>query len=363
MKVIIGLSGGVDSSVSALLLKQQGYVVEGLFMKNWEEDDTEEYCSASEDIADAQAVCDQLNIPLHVVNFAAEYWDYVFENFLQEYQAGRTPNPDILCNKEIKFKAFLDYALQLGADFIATGHYAGNRFNDGKYYLTKCADQNKDQTYFLYTLGQQQLAHTLFPLANLTKPEVRELATQAGFPNHAKKDSTGICFIGERRFKEFLAKYLPAQPGNIETTQRKIIGQHDGLMYYTLGQRQGLKIGGQKGAQEDAWYVLAKDLARNVLIVGQGHHHPWLMTSTLYCKQISWVAGECPSLPLQCTAKTRYRQTEQACTVTLINDNTCQVEFLTPQWAITPGQSVVFYDHQDCLGGGIIEQFEQNYEH
>lgn len=362
MKVIIGLSGGVDSSVSALLLKQQGYLVEGLFMKNWEEDDTEEYCSASEDIADAQAVCNQLDIPLHVVNFAAEYWDRVFENFLQEYQAGRTPNPDILCNKEIKFKAFLDYALQLGADFIATGHYAGKAFADEKYHLKKCADQNKDQTYFLYTLGQKQLAHTLFPLANLTKPEVRALATQAGFPNHAKKDSTGICFIGERRFKEFLAKYLPAQPGNIETTQGKIIGRHDGLMYYTLGQRQGLKIGGQKGAQEDAWYALAKDLERNVLIVGQGHHHPWLMTQTLYCKQISWVAGECPVLPLQCTAKTRYRQTEQACIVTLTSNNTYQVEFLTSQWAVTPGQSVVFYDHQHCLGGGIIEQFKQNYD-
>jgi len=356
-RIVVGLSGGVDSSVSALLLKQQGYDVQGLFMKNWEEDDTEEYCSASADLADAQAVCDLLDIPLHTVNFAAEYWDNVFEYFLAEYKAGRTPNPDILCNREIKFKVFLDYAVQLGADFIATGHYTRNKTVDNQHYLLKGLDPNKDQSYFLYTLGQPQLARTLFPVGDLPKPEVRKLAEQAGLPTHAKKDSTGICFNGERRFKDFLSRYLPAQPGAIETPEGKIIGRHDGLMYYTTGQRQGLGIGGQAEGTAEAWYVAQKDLARNVLIAVQGHNHPLLYTQHLNCSQTSWVSGLSPNLPLSCYAKTRYRQVEQACTVTASPTGMgYQVTFAETQWAITPGQSVVFYQDDICLGGGIIDK-------
>ena len=358
-RVIVGLSGGVDSSVSALLLQQQGYDVQGIFMKNWEEDDTAEYCSASVDIADAQAVCDSLKIPLHTVNFAAEYWERVFENFLQEYKAGRTPNPDILCNKEIKFNAFLTYALQLGADFIATGHYAGIARDTDELYLTKCADNNKDQTYFLYTLGQAQLSRTIFPLTKFTKPQVRLLAEKAGLSNFKKKDSTGICFIGERKFKDFLNRYLPAQPGNMETPAGQIIGQHDGLMYYTIGQRQGLRIGGKKTATEEPWYVLGKDIVRNVLIVGQGHNHPLLFSTVLYCSQINWVSGTLPVTPFFCSAKVRYRQVEQPCKITSINTEQYLVEFEKPQRAITPGQSVVFYQQNICLGGGIIEKAEK----
>lgn len=353
-RVIVGLSGGVDSSVSALLLKQQGYAVEALFMKNWEEDDTEEYCSASADLADAQAVCDKLNLKLHTVNFAAEYWDNVFAYFLAEYKAGRTPNPDILCNREIKFKAFLDYALTLGADYIATGHYAQILKKQPYYYLCKGADPNKDQSYFLYTLGQTPLARSLFPVGHLTKPEVRKIAKEAGLTTHAKKDSTGICFIGERKFKDFLSRYLPAQPGSIETPEGKIIGQHEGLMYYTLGQRQGLQIGGRNDSEAKPWYVAKKDVARNALIVVQGHEHPLLFSRSLHCSQVSWISGKMPSLPLICSAKTRYRQIEQTCTITLCDENNFQVDFTTPQWAVTPGQSVVFYQGDTCLGGGII---------
>ncbi len=352
-KVIVGMSGGVDSSVAALLLQQQGYAVEGLFMKNWEEDDSTEYCSAAEDVADAQAVCDKLGIKLHRVNFAADYWDRVFENFLSEYQAGRTPNPDILCNKEIKFKAFLDYAMQLGADYIATGHYARIGQQEDHYQLLKGIDTNKDQSYFLYTLGQQQLAKALFPVGELAKPKVRELAAQAGFITHDKKDSTGICFIGERKFNDFLNRFVPAQPGNIETDTGEVIGKHQGLMFHTIGQRKGLGIGGRQDSDEQPWYVLGKDLTRNVLIVGQGHDHPRLYSPSLYCDSVTWVADNTPKFPLHCQAKTRYRQQQQACTIKQ-HSEFLEVQFDDPQWAITPGQSVVFYAEENCLGGGII---------
>lgn len=354
-RVMVGLSGGVDSSVTALLLQEQGYRVEGLFMKNWEEDDTEDYCSASADIADARAICDKLKIPLHTINFAAEYWDHVFMHFLAEYQQGRTPNPDILCNKEIKFKTFLTYALECGVDFIATGHYAGKSYKNNTYQLLKCADKNKDQTYFLYTLSQEALAKTLFPLENLTKPKVREIAQSAGFVNATKKDSTGICFIGERKFKSFLQTYLPEQPGNIETLEGEILGQHDGLMYYTIGQRQGLGIGGRQEKSGTPWYVAEKQLDRNALIVVQGENHPTLFAPALICTQLHWIDDCAPIKPLNCTAKTRYRQLDTPCLIKPSRNNTYEVEFETPQRAITPGQSVVFYQEQICLGGAVID--------
>lgn len=354
-KVIVGMSGGVDSSVSALRLLEQGYEVTGLFMKNWDEDDGTEYCTAKADLADAQGVCDRLGIPLQTVNFAAEYWDDVFEVFLQEYAAGRTPNPDILCNKEIKFKAFLDYAQDLGADLIATGHYARIESSDGRFHLLKGRDGNKDQTYFIYTLGQLPLAKTLFPIGDLEKSEVRRIANAAGFDNARKRDSTGICFIGERRFKEFLQRYLPAQPGPIETTEGTGLGQHEGLMYYTLGQRRGFGVGGIRGADHEAWYVLAKDLERNVLIVGQGHEHPWLLADRLQAGTLDWCQDSILEAPLRCMAKTRYRQPDQPCVVEPLAGGRCQVRFDAPQRAVTPGQSVVFYQGEECLGGGIIE--------
>lgn len=350
------MSGGVDSSVAALLLLEQGYTVEGLFMKNWEEDDTAEYCSAAQDAADAQGVCDKLGIKLHTVNFAAEYWDNVFSNFLAEYKAGRTPNPDILCNREIKFKAFLDYARHLGADHIATGHYAARIDTENAALLGKAQDANKDQSYFLYALKQEQIRHALFPLANISKPEVRKIAANAGYLNHAKKDSTGICFIGERKFKQFLQTYLPAQPGEIITEQGKVIGQHDGLMYYTLGQRQGLGIGGLATAANEPWFVLDKDLQKNLLIVGQGQDHPKLYVPALSAQQLTWIHAQ-PQNEFTCTAKVRYRQPDQECKVIFdAASNTAQVIFATPQRAITPGQSVVFYQDNICLGGGIIEE-------
>lgn len=354
--VIVGLSGGVDSSVAAALLQQQGYHVEGLFMKNWEEDDTEGYCSAAEDLADARSVSETLGLTLHAVNFSAEYWDRVFSYFLQEYGAGRTPNPDILCNREIKFKAFLDHAMNLGADCIATGHYARVAFHDGEYRLLKGRDAGKDQSYFLYTLGQYQLSRSLFPLGELEKSMVRQIAEQHHLVTYNKKDSTGICFIGERDFRDFLSRYLPAQPGEIQTPEGQVIGHHSGLMYYTLGQRQGLGIGGVAGSNDEPWYVVGKNMEHNVLLAAQGHDHPLLFSRSLNASQLSWVDGKGPGAPLQCTAKTRYRQADQPCTITRLENDRCEVEFEQPQRAVTPGQSVVFYDGDVCLGGGIIEQ-------
>jgi tRNA-uridine 2-sulfurtransferase len=355
-KVIVGMSGGVDSSVTALLLLEQGYQVSGLFMKNWDEDDGTEYCTALADLEDASRVCERLGIPLQTVNFAAEYWDRVFEVFLAEYGAGRTPNPDILCNKEIKFKAFLDYARELGAELIATGHYARVEQDEtGAYRMLKGLDPDKDQSYFIYTLGQEQLARTLFPIGHLRKPEVREIARKAGFENARKKDSTGICFIGERRFREFLQRYLPARPGDIQTPDGEIIGRHEGLMYYTLGQRRGFGVGGVKGADQEPWYVLAKDLERNVLVAGQGHDHPLLFSDVLEAGSLDWADGRHLSAPLVCQAKTRYRQPDQVCRVEPLEGGRCRVRFDRPQRAVTPGQSVVFYEGERCLGGGVIE--------
>ncbi len=358
-RVIVGMSGGVDSSVSAFLLQEQGYQVEGLFMKNWEEDDTDEYCAAAQDLEDAQAICDKLGIKLHTINFATEYWDNVFEYFLAEYKAGRTPNPDIMCNKEIKFKAFLEFACEdLGADYIATGHYVQREFRDSSWKMIRGLDNNKDQSYFLYTLNEAQLAQTLFPVGHIEKPAVRAIAEKAGLITHNKKDSTGICFIGERKFKDFLAQYLPAKPGIIESAEGIEVGQHDGLMYHTLGQRKGLRIGGLANAGEEPWYVVEKDLLRNVLIVGQGHNHPRLFSKGLIANQLHWVDRHDLADSIKCTVKTRYRQEDVACTVTPIENSETgeyQIDFDEQQSSVTPGQSVVFYQGDVCLGGGIID--------
>ncbi|MGK0441443.1 MAG: tRNA-specific 2-thiouridylase [Pseudohongiellaceae bacterium] len=354
VKVIVGMSGGVDSSVAALLLQQQGHEVEGLFMKNWDEDDGTEYCTAKDDLADAQQVCNKLGIHLHTANFAAEYWDNVFEHFIEEYKAGRTPNPDILCNREIKFKAFLEYAIILGADYIATGHYARRSGEDSNAQLLKGLDSNKDQSYFLHAVAGQQIGKTLFPVGELEKPMVRELAEQHDLITFNKKDSTGICFIGERRFKDFLEQYLPAQPGRIENVNGEDMGEHSGLMYHTIGQRQGLGIGGVRGAGDDPWYVVDKDLVRNVLIIAQGKHHPRLFKKGLILSSIHWINGSQPALPFRCKAKTRYRQEDQDCQLEAHNEG-FQMIFDQPQRAITPGQSLVIYQGDICLGGGIIE--------
>jgi tRNA-specific 2-thiouridylase len=354
-KIIIGISGGVDSSVAALILQKQDYDVEAVFMRNWEEDWADSSCSADKDFQDAKLVCDQLKIPLHLVNFSKEYWQKVFQHLLDEYAAGRTPNPDILCNKEIKFRAFLDYAKSIGAEMIATGHYARITNRNGKFCLLKGIDTNKDQSYFLYALNQNQLSKSLFPIGDLKKTEVREIAEQAGFCNCKKKDSTGICFIGEKKFKNFLNEYLLTKPGEIITTEGKVIGKHDGIMFYTLGQRKGLRVGGQKNGKEAPWYVVKKDSKNNKLIVSQDHNHPFLLAKTLTCHDVNWIINNEPVFPLICKAKIRYRQQDQDCTVTKIDDKKYQVDFVIAQWAITPGQSVVFYVDEECLGGGVIE--------
>ena len=360
-KVVIGLSGGVDSSVSAALLKEQGYDVVGLFMKNWEDDDDSEYCSTRQDWIDAVSVADVLGIDIEAVNFAAEYKDRVFAEFLREYQAGRTPNPDVLCNAEIKFKAFLDHAMRLGADQIATGHYARVRESNtlpGQFELLKAIDHTKDQSYFLHRLNQAQLSKTLFPLGEIRKTEVRKMAEQLGLPNAKKKDSTGICFIGERPFRDFLNRYLSYQPGPMKTPGGDTVGEHVGLSFYTLGQRKGIGLGGIKSHQSadgssDAWYVARKDMANNVLYVVQGHDHPWLLSSRLAAEQLSWVAGSHPHVEWL-SAKTRYRQQDVSCDLRKVGNDSMELDFVDNQWAITPGQSAVLYHGEVCLGGGII---------
>jgi len=360
-RVVVGLSGGVDSAVSAWLLKQQGHDVVGIFMKNWEDDDDSEHCSSRQDWLDAASVADVIGIDIEHVNFAAEYKDRVFAAFLREYQAGRTPNPDILCNAEIKFKAFLDHAMRLGAEKIATGHYARVRFNDatGRHELLKGLDPLKDQSYFLHRLNQAQLSKTMFPVGELPKTEVRRIAAEIGLPNAKKKDSTGICFIGERPFRDFLNRYIAKEPGPIKDPSGRTIGQHVGLSFYTLGQRQGLGIGGvkakgaQKGGNEhEPWFVARKDVEKNTLWVVQGHDHPWLLAPSLRAEDLSWVAGEAPTVA-QIAAKTRYRQADAPCTLA-VDATGITLRFADPQWAVTPGQSAVLYDGEVCLGGGVI---------
>ncbi|CBW73930.1 tRNA (5-methylaminomethyl-2-thiouridylate)-methyltransferase (EC 2.1.1.61) [Mycetohabitans rhizoxinica HKI 454] len=353
-RVVIGMSGGVDSSVAAWLLKQQGYEVVGLFMKNWEDDDDSEYCSSRQDWIDVVSVADLIGIDVEAVNFAAQYKDRVFAEFLREYSAGRTPNPDVLCNAEIKFKAFLDHAMALGAQTIATGHYARVRRIGERFELLKALDSSKDQSYFLHRLNQSQLSRTLFPLGELPKTRVREIAAQIGLPNAAKKDSTGICFIGERPFRTFLNRYLPTRPGPMRTPDGKVVGEHIGLAFYTLGQRKGIGLGGSRDGSGEPWFVAGKDMAGNTLYVVQGHDHPWLLSSTLQAENASWIAGAAPQDGHSCTAKTRYRQQDAACTFQHAPDRHFALHFAQSQWAVTPGQSAVLYDGDVCLGGGII---------
>ena len=352
-RVVLGISGGVDSAVAAALLKDAGYDVHGLFMRNWDEDE-DGYCTAAADLQDARKVCDELGIPLHTVNFAAEYRERVFAHFLAELRAGRTPNPDVACNREIKFGVCFEHAQRLGADWFATGHYARSAVVDGQPRLMRAADRGKDQTYFLHTVPGELLARTLFPIGALPKADVRRIAHERALPVHDKRDSTGICFIGERPFAEFLGQYLPAQPGTIEATDGRVLGHHRGLMYYTLGQRQGLHLGGVRGAVEAPWYVADKDLGRNVLVVTQRHDDPRLMSREFDTEPAHWIAGTAPGPEFTCTVKTRYRQPDQACRVTVLDDGRCQVRTETPQRAVTPGQSAVFYAGDTCLGGGVI---------
>ena len=352
MKVVVGMSGGVDSSVAALLLKREGHDVTGLFMKNWGEDD--EYCMARQDFVDAASAADVMGIDLEAVNFSAEYKDRVFADFLREYAAGRTPNPDVLCNAEIKFRAFLDHAMRMGAERIATGHYARVDFPGNAFRLLRGKDPLKDQTYFLHRLTQEQLARVVFPVGGLEKSEVRRVAREAGLPNHAKKDSTGICFIGERPFREFLNRYLPRSPGKIVDENGRTLGEHIGLAFYTIGQRKGIGIGGLAKRKGEAWYVAEKRMDANELVVVQGHDHPMLMKRSLAASEASWISGEAPAVASDRTAKTRYRQADAPCTLSEIRDGEIRVDFDAPQWAVTPGQSVVLYDGEACLGGGVI---------
>jgi tRNA-specific 2-thiouridylase len=352
-RVVLGLSGGVDSAVAAALLQDAGYDVHALFMRNWDEDE-DGYCTAAADLQDARKVCDELVIPLHTVNFATEYRERVFAHFLDELRAGRTPNPDVACNREIKFGVCFEYAKRLGADRFATGHYARSAIVDGQPRLLRAADRGKDQSYFLHTVPGDLLARTLFPIGGLAKAEVRRIAHQRALPVHDKRDSTGICFIGERPFAEFLAQYLPARPGAIESTGGRVLGRHRGLMYYTLGQRQGLGLGGVRGAAEAPWYVAEKDLARNALVVTQWHDDPRLTSLEFDTEPAHWIAGAPPGREGSCTVKTRYRQPDQPCTVTVLPGGQCRVRTHRPQWAVTPGQSAVFYDGDTCLGGGVI---------
>lgn len=354
-KIIVGISGGVDSAVTALLQKQQGHEVAGIFMQNWEAGQDDPFCTAEQDLSDARAIADQIGIPLYTVNFAREYWDHVFQHCLDEFAAGRTPNPDIFCNREIKFKVFLEHALTLGAEKLATGHYARIAYDENNgYQLLRGLDPSKDQAYFLQSLNQYQLQHSLFPIGGLLKSNVRKIAEQYGLINYAKKDSTGICFIGEREFKTFLQEFILAQPGDIETIDGKKLGKHDGIMFYTLGQRKGLNIGGVQNLDEKPWYVLQKEIKRNVLIVGQGYDHPLLYSRYLTCHQAHWVSGSAPSTPKLYMAKTRHLQPDQPCMLTKIDDQQFRVEFENPLRAITPGQCIAFYQGEICLGGATI---------
>ena len=354
--IIVGVSGGVDSAVSLLLLKDAGLQVRAVFMKNWEEDDDEQYCAAAEDLEDARRVCDHLGVELKTVNLSAEYWDNVFSHFVEVYRRGATPNPDVLCNREIKFRAFLDFATDLGADVIATGHYARIDRSNGRYRLLKGQDKQKDQSYFLCLLDQGQLERAVFPVGSLEKNEVRDLARRFDLHNHARKDSTGICFIGERPFKSFLQHYIDKRPGPIVTPQRRTVGSHDGLMFYTIGQRQGLGIGGDREGDGRAWYVAAKDPDENALIVVQGQEHPALHSLSLEAEDAHWISGAAPALPLHCQAKIRYRQPDQNCSVEALSERRLRVRFDAPQWAVAPGQTVVFYRGEECLGGATIRR-------
>jgi tRNA-specific 2-thiouridylase len=357
-RVVVGMSGGVDSSVAALLLKQQGYDVIGVFMKNWDDTDENGVCTATEDYNDVVRVCNQIGIPYYAVNFEKQYWEKVFTYFLDEYKAGRTPNPDVMCNKEIKFKAFLEHAMALGADYLATGHYARVAYRDGEYKLLRGLDQNKDQTYFLNQLGQEQLSKVLFPIGELEKAQVRQIAKEAGLATANKKDSTGICFIGERNFKQFLSNYLPAQPGVMQTLDGEVKGKHDGLMYYTIGQRHGLGIGGSG----EPWFVVGKNLRDNILYVAQGFDNELLYSDAIIATNVNWVSGKQPTEPITCTAKFRYRQPDVPVTVHMLDEQTAKVEFAERVRAVTPGQAVVFYRGEECLGGGTIDQVFRNGE-